>query len=97
MIFQEAAIFIAARTYLADRGIAAPRDVSLVVADRDPSFAWSDPTPCHIDWDYRPLVRRIVRWAKNVAQGKDDRRQSGTESEFVEGGTIGPVPGRSVG
>jgi DNA-binding LacI/PurR family transcriptional regulator len=93
MIFQEAQLFAAARYYLADRGIVAPRDVSLVVADSDPSFAWCNPIPSHIRWDYRPVVRHVVRWAKNVAAGKEDRRQSGTESEFVEGGTIGPVRG----
>ena len=93
LIFQEAALFVAARLYLADRGISAPRDVSMVVTDHDASFAWSDPTPSHIHWDYRPVVRRVVRWARNVAQGKDDHLKSGKESKFVEGGTIGPVPG----
>lgn len=97
LIFQESQIFVASLCHLASRGIVAPRDVSLVVADRDASFAWSDPIPSHIEWDYRPVVRRVVRWAKNVAQGKEDRRQSGTESKFVEGGTIGPVPGHSGG
>lgn len=89
LIFQEAPIFVAARLHLADRGIVAPRDVSLVVADRDPSFLWCHPIPSHIHWDYRPVVRRVVNWAKNVAAGKDDRRQRGNTSEFVEGGTIG--------
>jgi DNA-binding LacI/PurR family transcriptional regulator len=93
LFFQEATIYIAARAYLADRGIVAPRDVSLVVTDRHSSFAWSDPMPAHVEWDYRPLVRRVVRWAKNVAAGKDDQRQSGTGSKFIEGGTIGPVRG----
>lgn len=93
LIFQEAQLFIAARSHLADRGIVAPRDVSLVVAESDPSFGWSDPIPSHIHWDYRPVVRRVVRWAKNVAQRKEDRLKSGTDSKFVEGGTIGPVPG----
>lgn len=92
LIFQEAQLFAAARYHLADRGIIAPRDVSLVVADSDPSFAWCNPIPTHIHWDYRPVVRHVVRWAKKVAQGKEDRRKSGTEAEFVEGGTIGPVP-----
>lgn len=91
LIFQEAQLFAAARYQLADRGIIAPRDVSLVVADRDPSFDWCKPAPSHIRWDYRPVVRRVVSWAKNVAAGKDDRRQSATNSEFVEGGTIGPA------
>jgi hypothetical protein len=95
MIFQEAHLFTVTRLLLADRGISAPRDVSLVVADTDLSFEWCDPIPSHIHWDYRPVVRRIVRWAKNVAAGKEDRRKVGTESKFVEGGTIGPVIGRS--
>jgi biotin operon repressor len=97
LFFQEAQLFIAARSHLADRDIVAPRDVSLVVADSDPSFGWCNPIPSHIQWDYRPVVSRVVRWAKNVAAGKDDRRKVGTESKFVEGGTIGPVPGRSGG
>lgn len=93
LFFQEAQLFAAARYNLADRGIIAPRDVSLVVADSDPSFSWCNPIPSHIRWDCRPVVRRIVRWARNVAAGKDDRRKVGTESEFFEGGTIGPVKG----
>ena len=92
MIFQEAALFIAARLRLADQGIVAPRDVSLIVAETDRSFAWCDPIVSQILPDYRPVVSRVVRWAKNVARGKDDRTQSGIESEFIEGGTIGPVP-----
>lgn len=91
LILQEAQLFIAVRTYLADRGIVAPRDVSLVVAEDDPSFGWCNPIPSHIRWDYRPVVRRIVRWARNVAADKEDRRKIGTESKFVEGGTIGPA------
>jgi hypothetical protein len=33
-----------------------------------------------------------VRWAGNVARGKDDRQQTEFKAEFVEGGTIGPAP-----
>jgi hypothetical protein len=64
-----------------------------MVTDGDPSFAWYNPIPSYIQWDYRPMVRSIVRWARNVAAGKDDRRKVGTEAKFVEGGTIGPVRG----
>jgi DNA-binding transcriptional regulator YhcF (GntR family) len=91
LIFQEAQLYIAVKSLLAYRGIVSPRDISLVVADDDPSFGWCSPVPSHIRWDYRQVVRRVVRWAKNVAAGKDDRRKTGTEAEFVEGGTIGPA------
>jgi hypothetical protein len=43
------------------------------------------------------MVRRIVRWAANVASGKKDRRQTLIPAEFVPGGTIGPVPGGKGG
>lgn len=92
ILFQEASLFTAARLHLADRGIVAPRDVSLIVAEHDRSFDWCDPVVSQIFLDYRPVVRRVVQWAKNVARGKEDRKQVGTEAKFIEGGTIGPAP-----
>ena len=91
LIIDEASIFIATQQHLARRGILAPQHVSLVCSEPDPAFAWFEPPITHIRWDSRPLVRRIVRWAANVARGKNDRRQSFTKAEFVEGGTIGPA------
>ncbi len=49
------------------------------------------PEVTHIRWDSRPVVRRVVRWAENVAHGIDDRRQTEVKAGFVHGGTIGPV------
>jgi DNA-binding LacI/PurR family transcriptional regulator len=91
LIIDEAPIFTATQQYLARRGILAPRHVSLVCCEPDPAFDWFEPPITHIHWDSRPLVRRIVRWADNVARGKHDRRQGFTKADFVEGGTIGPV------
>lgn len=85
-------LFIAAQQHLAQLGILAPRDVSLICLDPDPAFAWCQPTVAHIEWDSRPLVSRMTRWADSVARGKDDRRHSFTKAQFVEGGTIGPTP-----
>ncbi len=93
LIIDEASVFTATQHYLARRGILAPQHVSLVCCEPDPAFAWFEPPITHIRWNSRPLVRRIVRWADNVARGKDDRRASFTKAEFVEGGTIGPVKG----
>ncbi len=89
----ESFLFIAAQQFLARNGIRVPEDVSLISTDSDPTFAWCEPSIAHISWDYRLVMRRVIRWVDNVARGKDDRRQSFTKAEFVEGGTIGPVAG----
>jgi len=81
--------------YLSRHGIVIPDHLSLICSDPDPSFAWSHPTMAHLCWDYRPLVKRILRWADHVAFGRDDREQSLFLAEFLEGGTIGPVAGRA--
>ncbi|MFZ9938638.1 MAG: substrate-binding domain-containing protein, partial [Luteolibacter sp.] len=87
----------AAVQFLMKRGLRVPEDVSLICTDADPGFAWCLPPVCHIHWDFRPLLRRIVRWANNIARSKADRRQTLTKAEFIEGGTIGPAPtGRST-
>ena len=85
---------IAVQQYLAQRGILAPHDVSLMCIDYDPTFEWCQPSVSCIRWESRQLVRRVTRWVNNVASGKDDRRQSFTTAKFVEKNTIGPVPGR---
>lgn len=94
LISEEAIILLAVRDHLARRGIIAPRDVSLVCLDQDPSFAWCEPLVDHCSWDYAPIIRRVVRWAKNVSRGKRDHRQTDIKARFVQGGTIGPVPKR---
>lgn len=93
LILDEALFLAVAQQHLARRGILAPRHVSLICSDPDPSFEWFLPRVAHIRWDAGPVVRRIVGWVGNVAQGKEDRRQSSSKAEFVEGGTIGPAAG----
>jgi hypothetical protein len=92
LILDEVVFYHAAHHHLARRGLRVPEDVSLICTDPDPRLAWCEPTVAHIRWDARPVVRRVVRWANNVAHGKDDRRQSFTKAEFIEGGTAGPAP-----
>lgn len=88
-----APITVATLQYFAKRGIDSPRDVSLVCGDPDPAFGWCEPAIAHISYDSRPWIRRIVRWANNVAHGKNDRRKSSSLAKFVEGGTVGPAKG----
>lgn len=92
MIISEPMLFHAARDHLARCGLVAPENVSLICDDPDPTFAWCHPTIAHIAWDHRPIVRRVVQWAKNVSRRRMDHRQSHTLAKFVEGGTVGPVP-----
>ena len=91
LILDEPFLFNAGFYHLTKRGLRVPQDVSLICTDPDPTFTWCDPSVAHIRWDYRPVVRRVKRWVDNVAHGTDDRRQTLTKAEFVEGGTIGPV------
>lgn len=87
------ALFLAAQSHLAVRGIVAPRDISLICLDPDPAFDWCDPSVAHIFWDSQQVVRRVMRWVGNVARGRwHYRKSTATPARFVEGGTVGPVP-----
>lgn len=92
LFVEEACEFFAVQQYLAKRGIFAPKDISLICSDDNPFFQWCDSSVSCIRWSTRPVVNRVVRWVENIAHGKDDRRKSHSSAEFVEGGTIGPVP-----
>lgn len=92
MFIDDVALFLAVERDLAHLGLLAPRQVSLVCTDPSPVFQWFRPTVAHIHWDSRLLVRRVLRWARNMACGKDDRRQTLTKARFVDGGTVGPPP-----
>lgn len=91
LILDEPYVYHAGASYLARRGLRVPEDVSMICADPDSTFTWCQPSIAHIAWDYRSVVRRVVRWVNNIAHGKDDRRQNLTKTEFVEGGTVGPA------
>jgi len=92
MIIDETFLFTVVQQHLARLGIVAPRDISLVCADPDPTFAWFSPSIAHVHWDSRKVVQRVVRWANNVARGREDLHQHQAKAEFIEGGTIGPAP-----
>jgi DNA-binding LacI/PurR family transcriptional regulator len=96
LIVDESAYFVATLNFCANRGIRVPQDVSLVCTDWDPAFSHCRPTVAHIRWDPEQVLRRIVRWANNIASTKDDRRQTYVKAAFVPGGTIGPAPRHNV-
>jgi DNA-binding transcriptional regulator YhcF (GntR family) len=92
LIIDEVPLYLAVEIHLARLGLLAPESVSLLCLDPSPVFRWHRPSVAHISWDSRPVINQIVKWADQVARGRDDRRQTFTKAEFVEGGSFGPVP-----
>jgi DNA-binding LacI/PurR family transcriptional regulator len=95
LFISEPQLFFAAQQHLARRGIIAPEHVSLICTDPDPAFRWSEPSIAHIAWEPSPLLRYMERWVDHIASGKPDHRKRFFKAEFVEGGTVGPVPAES--
>ncbi|MEJ6699779.1 MAG: substrate-binding domain-containing protein [Akkermansiaceae bacterium] len=83
--------YFATQSFLVNRGIRVPQDLSLICVDNDPYFSQCQPPVSHIRWSSQPIVNRIVSWVRNISEGKEDTRQTMIKAEFVEGGTIGPV------
>jgi len=92
LILDESYVYHAGFHHLARLGLRVPEDVSLICTDPDPTYVWCNPSVAHIRWDYRLVVRRVLRWVNNVARGKKDLRQTHTKAEFVDGGTVGRAP-----
>jgi DNA-binding LacI/PurR family transcriptional regulator len=92
LILGDPMLLHATQVHLANRGIRSPENLSLFCNDYEQSFEWTRPNIACIEWDQRPSVRRVVQWAKNIAQGKSDTKKSYIEAVLHEGGTIGPAP-----
>lgn len=85
--------YFATQSFLLNRGIRVPQDLSMVCIDDDPNFNNCRPTVSHTHWSRRAVANRIVRWVGNIALGKEDTRQTSIKAGFIEGGTTGPVGG----
>lgn len=91
-IIGEMQVFLAAQQYLARRGFMLPEQISILCTFPDQSFTWCSPAISHLRWNNYPLVRRVLQWAHNIANGKSDLRQTHTTAEFVEAGSIRRAP-----
>lgn len=92
MLIEEVSLFYIVQQFLSKRDILAPRDISLICNDPDPSFTWCRPRISHINYDSLPWIQRIAKWANNVSRGKEDQRKTMTKVDFYEGETIGLAP-----
>lgn len=95
LMLDEAVLFPALQQFLMTAGLQVPDDVSVISTDGHPSFDWCEPSVAHIDWDPEPVVRRVLRWASKIRQGRRDAGQILTRAEFVSGGTVARVAGHA--
>ena len=93
-ILHEAHQVVTVLQFFAKKGTRIPEDVSLVCLDSDFSFRWCKPAIAHISWDVRKAAGCVEKWVNGLSAGRADRRQVGIQTEFFEGGTIGPVSQR---
>lgn len=91
LIIDEMPFFVATMQFLSDHQLRVPQDVSLICTDADPAFDWCRTTIAHLHWKSRPIVLRIMRWAKHISQRKIDINQTDTPCHFIPGATIGPA------
>lgn len=92
LIVGDSSLVHAVQVHLSSLGYRAPKDLSLLCNDFEDSFRWVRPDIAHIQWDYRPTVRRVSQWAKNVSNGKADRKKSHIKALLHEGSTLGSAP-----
>ncbi|MFK7912200.1 MAG: substrate-binding domain-containing protein [Akkermansiaceae bacterium] len=91
LIIDEGVFVTPTLQYCIRAGLRVPEDFSIVCTDPDPSFAWCKPSISHIKWDSRPIVRRVLKWAKEVSAGREDYGKNLSKAKFIEGGTVGPA------
>lgn len=80
-------------TFLAQRRLGVPTDVSLVSADTEGSFGWQWPglKVAHFD-DRRELqLKRLCRWVDDVAAGHPANKLRAVAARLVPGNSLGPA------
>ena len=92
LVICDPVLFHAVQIHLAHRGYKTPDDISLYCDDYAESFEWTQPSIAHLQWDHRPIIRRVLQWAKNLSLGREDLKQNFTKAKFIDGDSIGPIP-----
>jgi DNA-binding LacI/PurR family transcriptional regulator len=92
MLMDESMFVVPALQFCMSKGLRIPQDVSLISTDPDQAFLWSRPSITHMHYELGPIVRRIVRWARNVSRGRRDLRKTLIKAKYVEGESVGPPP-----
>lgn len=82
-------------SFLTEKKLSAPRDVSLIALTSDGSIAWQNPgvSLANCAQEPAPFIRHCIRWADTAATARPELRNDLLAAEFISGNTIGPAPG----
>lgn len=79
-------------SFLASRGLRVPQQVSIVGYGLEALNPWHSPALAYLCAEDVPVVRRTVRWVRQVARGVTSPRHFTYPGVFVDGPSIGPAP-----
>lgn len=81
-------------TFLASRGLRVPREVSLVSADSEASFAWQVPELriAHFDDRRNLIVKNLCRWLDDIASGRPPHPPKPIAARLIPGNSLGAPP-----
>jgi DNA-binding LacI/PurR family transcriptional regulator len=81
---------VAALSFLAQRRLRVPQDVSLVVRSKDSALEWCVPPLAHFQTAEEHFIRHALRWARQVARGNVTPRRIVCPVGFVPGESTAP-------
>ncbi len=81
-------------SFLSERKLAIPRDISLVALTSDASIAWQHPTVrlANCEQDPEPFIRHCVRWADDAAHARAKVQNELLAVRLDPGNTLGSAP-----
>jgi DNA-binding LacI/PurR family transcriptional regulator len=79
-------------SFLASRGLRVPQQVSVVGYGLEALNPWHVPALAYLRADDMPVVRRTLRWVRQVARGVVTPRRYEYPGVFVDGPSIGQSP-----
>ncbi len=77
-------------SFLARRNLRVPEDVSITSWSCDAQLAWHLPALSHFSTNQNLLVRRISRWAADLAKGQRDLESVTIPVKFIPAQTVAP-------
>lgn len=89
LLVDELRLFVATQQLLLRMQLRVPEDVSLVSMECDPALDWCRPNVAHIRWDQHAVIRRVTQWANHVARGQQDKKETHTRAQFINGESLG--------